>query len=243
MFGPNFDPKTGLKLEKRADLTAPKDKHGVRSTLFDLKGQFQHEQILHRMLKNELADDQPFKYPEEYQLFDDATEKAFKKNFAKNPHVPKMPDFEAQANQLEYFKQNDDAVYKGAQRVKHQAVRKEQQLERFLQQKALEYNEWKNKRAKAEPDSKDKRTQRDYLAEIYKEMVEEHGEVAHKRFPYNPAHVFGADIKKSDTMAKSYPLEFKNYFYKLVNAHIQLGKGKVKFSKMPPSMIMMVGAR
>ena len=34
VFGPSFDAKTGLTLEKRADLTAPKDRHGVRSTLF-----------------------------------------------------------------------------------------------------------------------------------------------------------------------------------------------------------------
>lgn len=244
MFGPSFDAKTGLTLEKRADLTAPKDRHGVRSTLFSLKGKFQHELTLHKMLKKELADDQPFKYPEEYQLFNDAKEKAFKVNFAKEPHRPKVEDYEAQANQLEYFNQNDDAGFKGAKYLQRQTIKKEQQLESFLQEKAFEYNEWKNvKRAKAEADSKDKRTQRDYLAEIYKEMIEEHDEVAHKRFPYNPALVFGADIKKSETMEKSYPVEFKNYFYKLVNAHISIGKGQVKFSKVPPSMLMMVGAR
>ena len=81
------------------------------------------------MLKKELADDQPFKYPEEYQLYDDATEKALKKNFAKEQHRVKLPDYEAQANQIEYFKQNDDAVFKGAQYLKRQGIKKEQQLE------------------------------------------------------------------------------------------------------------------
>ena len=95
VFGAAFDEKKGLKLENRPDLTAPKDKHVVRSTLKALKGDFGHEQILHRMLKNELADDQPFKYPEEYQLYDNATEKAFKKNFVGQTHSVKPPDWEA----------------------------------------------------------------------------------------------------------------------------------------------------
>lgn len=193
------------------------------------------------MLKNELADDQPFKYPEEYQLFDDATEKAFKKNFVKERYVPKVPDPDAEAKQLEYFQQKDEAEHQGALRVRGQEVKKIQALERFLQQKALEYNEWRKKRGNAAPE--DKRTQRDYLAEIYAEMLKEHGEVAKARFPHHAHLVFGADIKQSETMAKSYPTEFKNYFYKLVNACVQVGKGKVKFAKVPPSLLMMVGAR
>ena len=46
-----------------------------------LKKEFKHELILHNMLDEELADDRIFKYPDEYQLFDDAKEKDMKRNF------------------------------------------------------------------------------------------------------------------------------------------------------------------
>lgn len=47
-----------------------------------LKKEFKHENILHNMLDHELADDRVFKYPDEYDIFDDAKEKSMKTKFA-----------------------------------------------------------------------------------------------------------------------------------------------------------------
>lgn len=82
----NFDPETGeLKFsrpEGRKDYTAPNEgKHRTREALMKLKKDFNHELVLRNMLKVELADDRIFKYPDEYQLFDDAKEKGMKANF------------------------------------------------------------------------------------------------------------------------------------------------------------------
>jgi hypothetical protein len=71
----------------------------------------------------------------------------------------------------------------------------------------------------------------------------EHKEVALKRFPFKEDLIFGKNSKKTATMAKAYPESFKNYFFKLVNAIVNLGKGGTKMMKKPANMIMMVGAR
>jgi hypothetical protein len=47
------------------------------------------------MLKEELADNQPFKYPEEYMIYDNAKERKIKKTFAGEKEDLKVPDFEA----------------------------------------------------------------------------------------------------------------------------------------------------
>ena len=88
---------------------------------------------------------------------------------------------------------------------------------------------------------------RSVIAKNYQELVTEfpktsdgwdeiRGEILKKRFP----HISYGQDPKSKTFLNSFPLSYKNYFFKLVKSAIA---GK-KFSKLyPVSMVMTVGAK
>lgn len=74
------DPTAGIVLKER-DVTAPKDKWKVGKELKALQKEFPHDRVLERMIAEEFKTNQLFKYPEEYDLYDAAKERAFKKGF------------------------------------------------------------------------------------------------------------------------------------------------------------------
>jgi len=60
---------------------------------------------------------------------------------------------------------------------------------------------------------------------------------AHKRFP----HITYGEAKGQGS--KSFPASYKRYFFKLVKGIIIAANGKKTFAKVPPSLVMTVGAR
>jgi hypothetical protein len=69
-------------------------------------------------------------------------------------------------------------------------------------------------------------------------MIQEHGEVAKKRFPHTS---YGQD-ENSETFKKSYPLSFKRYFFKLVrNIIVDKKTGKKAIIRHPPTLTMING--
>ena len=130
-----FDSEKGLTLDHRPDYTAPKgNKHRVREELFKLKSEFGHEQVLHRMLAEEIQDDKPFKYPEEYQLADDALEKGMKTNFVAKPDdfKTKGPDFAAQQAAIDKYLVKDQLNLEDEKDRKKEQFAKEKKLEDWL---------------------------------------------------------------------------------------------------------------
>ena len=77
------------------------------------------------------------------------------------------------------------------------------------------------------------------MAENYQAMRAAHGEVAEARFPHT---AYGQD-KNSDTFKKSYPISYKNYFFKLVKNIIKFKTGKRAVRTKPVSLLQTVGAR
>lgn len=75
------------KLEEKKtsieDLAKPKDKWKRLNKLLELFKKFPHDIVLQRMVKEEMKDNRMFKYPEEYDLYDNDLERAFKIREAK----------------------------------------------------------------------------------------------------------------------------------------------------------------
>ena len=70
------------KLEKEKanldELAKPKDKWKRGKKLLELKKKFPHDMVLQKMIQEEFKENRVFKYPEEYDLFDDEEEFACK---------------------------------------------------------------------------------------------------------------------------------------------------------------------
>jgi ferritin len=61
-----------------SELAKPKDKWKRLRILMDLKKKFRHDITLEKMIKEELKDNRVFKYPEEYDLYDDQEDRLCK---------------------------------------------------------------------------------------------------------------------------------------------------------------------
>jgi hypothetical protein len=59
-------------------LAKPKDKWKRGKQLMELKEKFPHDMVLEKMIKEEFKENKVFKYPEEYDLFDDDEDLACK---------------------------------------------------------------------------------------------------------------------------------------------------------------------
>ena len=69
------------------------------------------------MVQQEFQTNQPFMYPEEYDLFNQADEHNFKKNFTgktKEIGVRGAPDFQKEQEKLDRFKEEDESGKRGA---------------------------------------------------------------------------------------------------------------------------------
>ena len=65
-------------MKRLNELAKPKDKWKRLRILMDLKKKFRHDITLEKMIKEELKDNRVFKYPEEYDLYDDQEDKLCK---------------------------------------------------------------------------------------------------------------------------------------------------------------------
>lgn len=89
----------------------PKDKWKLGNQLKELKRLFPHDRVLERMIEEEFKSNQAFLYPEEYDLYNQATEKGLKKNFlySKINQMKKAADFNAnkELQDFEAFEKTD----------------------------------------------------------------------------------------------------------------------------------------
>jgi hypothetical protein len=68
-----------MKTEDRLKVLAkPKDKWKRLRILMQLKSKFKHDMVLEKMIKEELKSNKVFKFPEEYDLYDDTEDKLCK---------------------------------------------------------------------------------------------------------------------------------------------------------------------
>ena len=65
-------------MKRLNELAKPKDKWKRLRILMDLKKKFKHDITLEKMIREELKDNRVFKFPEEYDLYDDQEDKLCK---------------------------------------------------------------------------------------------------------------------------------------------------------------------
>ena len=99
----NLNSKKGE--ERFKELAKPKDKWKRGKILLEMKKKFPHDIVLERMIKEEFKENKVFKYPEEYDLFNDEEDKLCKHM---GSSTMKVPDLAAGKTLREKFKVLDD---------------------------------------------------------------------------------------------------------------------------------------
>ena len=115
---------------------------------------FPHDRCLQRMVEEEFKANQPFLYPEEYDVFNQDEEKGLKKNFPYEKKAQgdktlswKTPNFENEQTVLENFVKRDIDDKNDLERYMKKEKQKEVKLENYVQQQAIEYHEYMQKRS------------------------------------------------------------------------------------------------
>ena len=201
-------------------------------------------------------------YPDEYDIYDQATEGAMKKNYAGKKAKPdfgstqqdgpggksnqaapmnwKVPNFSNETEILDRFYDQDKENLRGLQRYQQMQRREERELDRFLERQALDYYKYQKERPKNRKEGKSNKTLRTVLAENYQAFVYKFKERAEKRFPHTS---YGQD-KNSETFKKSFPSSYKRHFFKLVKNILVAGKGaNPKINRKGCNLLMANGAR
>ena len=111
-------------------------------------------------------------------------------------------------------------------------------MERYLIDKALAYLEMKKKRLVGGPELK---TLREFVSDTYHKLLINVNfcKIAKEKFP----HVTYGTKKGSTTEKKSYPMTFKNYFFKLVKSYYKSDRGIKRMRHAAPTFMVPGGKR
>lgn len=129
--------------DRLKELAKPKDKWKRLRILMDLKKKFQHDITLEKMIKEELKSNRVFKYPEEYDLYDDQEDKLCKHMGENGIQVKSL---NAGKTLREKFKTLDDQELYYLKKEINGQRHQEKRMQQFLIDQALEYLEQKKKR-------------------------------------------------------------------------------------------------
>lgn len=116
------------------ELAQPKDKWKRGKILLELKKKFPHDIVLERMIREEFKENRTFKYPEEYDLYDDEQDKQCKHM---TDHAIKKKDLSAGKVLREKFKQLDDQELYYLKREVNEQRRIEREMDQFIFDKAV----------------------------------------------------------------------------------------------------------
>ena len=216
-------------MKRLNELAKPKDKWKRLRILMDLKKKFRHDITLEKMIKEELKDNRVFKYPEEYDLYDDQEDKLCKHMGEKEM---KKEDLSKGRTLREKFKALDD---KDLYYLKREITKKREQerdMEKFLIEKALEYLEMKKRRLQGQVV-----TVKEFVSKVYHEIAETYTEIVKNRFP----HITYGQDPESKSFKKSYPMNFKSYFFRLVRSYFAEKKGLKRVKNPAPAFLIPSG--
>ncbi len=225
-----------------SELAAPKDKWKVGRTLLELEKQFPMDEIVRKMAKEEFRSNRVFRYPEEYEVYEEDEEA--KRKLKKMKKEVKLDPAERQAA---------EAAAK---------EKRKKMIEELKKKTAVEINEERDKRLQSIGDKKpiadhlreaihvyfkdkEKRleehtgTLRNYIGEQYQALVERYPEEMKRTFPFpnygaasesmvsqNSAAVAAGTNKSGEKRRKLYPKEFKAYFLEILRGYVQTKGGK-----------------
>ena len=98
----------------------------------------------------------------------------------------------------------------------------------------MRYLEKKKKRLLGENE-----TVRSYVSETYNALVKKYPKLANERFP----HLTYGTKKDSETYKKSFPNEFKRYFFQIVKSFVKTEKGGLKKLRYAPATFIIPGGK
>lgn len=216
------------------ELAAPKDKWKVGKTLLELQKQFPMDEILKRMVKEEFKTNKVFRYPEEYEVYEEDEE--IKRKLKKTERVRKLSPgqlAEKEAKEKELKLKKIEALKRSA--IAETAAEKEKRLQMmhdkeiigsFLRDAIKNYFKSKEKRLQEHTG-----TLRNYIGEQYQNLVTKYPEEMKRTFPFPN---YGAaennpNIGPNTTQKrrKLYPKEFKGYFLELLRSYVATSNGKI----------------
>ncbi len=192
------------------------------------------------MIKEEFRTNQTFRYPDEYDKFNQTEE-------VKMKHIPneskglKRPDYEQGANQLEKFKIQDGLSQNQAKQKTLVTTRQRKDFELDLIKRAQAYTVEASKRLNQA--SGQRKTVRMSLAEIYTEMRQKHPIIIQDEFKLE---TYGMK-EDSETYKKAYPDKFKRHFFHLIKTLNGKPAGKMtakqvnKNARRLPTTFMVAG--
>jgi hypothetical protein len=201
-----------VKAKPLEELAQPKDKWKRGKKLMELKNKFPHDLVLHRMIKDEFKENRVFKYPEEYEIYDDEEEEKRKmpkyKVLDSHQRNEKEKDIEEkQKIMLEKFLFREDQREQQKKLFDRQKKEDTKSFNEAMKREVENYIE----EAKQRLTKKREKGQRETLAEIYRRLRAAHQEIVDEKYPHP---MYG--LKKGSRAEQlSFPQQFKIDFYEL----------------------------
>ena len=201
-----------VKPHSLEELAQPKDKWKRGKKLLDVQKKFPHDLVLQRMIKDEFKENRVFKYPEEYEIYDDEEEEKRKmpkyKVYGVQERKERDQDKEERQKQLiEKFLVQESLR---EQTKKMQEDQRKHRLKEFnlaMKQEVEAYIE----EAKNRLTQKREKGQRERIAEVFNRLKTSYADVMDEKYPHP---MYG--IKKGSKVEKmSFPQKFKYDFYEL----------------------------
>ncbi|MDR3582438.1 MAG: hypothetical protein P4L67_04165 [Candidatus Pacebacteria bacterium] len=235
--------RSKAKADIWSELAAPKDKWKVGRTLLELEKQFPMDEIVRRMAKEEFKSNKVFRYPEEYEVYEE--EEEAKRKLKKAKTVKRLDPTERDAAEIaakEKKKRMVEELKKrtitetAEERDKRMRLAKDKQpLAAHLREAIKRYFKDKEKRLEEHTG-----TLRNYIGEQYVALAERYPEEMKRIFPfpnYGAASDTGSQALGGTTVKrrKLYPKEFKAYFLDILRGYVQTRKGK--YEKVPKKNI------
>lgn len=135
-----------------------------------LQEKFPHDRVLERMIKEEFRENKVFRYPDEYDVYDEEEEELRKKKAVKTDNLYTLYEKKKSKQQtvkdtLERWLIDDKGKERIAQKEKEEEKKKEQNMHGFVAKKVKEYLNMRKDRLK-----KKGPTENQYLSQTYQEL-------------------------------------------------------------------------
>eukprot|EP00831_Metopus_contortus_P022858 TRINITY_DN2055_c0_g1_i2.p1 TRINITY_DN2055_c0_g1~~TRINITY_DN2055_c0_g1_i2.p1 ORF type:complete len:297 (-),score=72.15 TRINITY_DN2055_c0_g1_i2:1058-1948(-) len=214
------------------ELAQPKDTCKVGKTLMELEKKFPMDEIVRKMKKEEFNTNRArnahlFRYPEEYQVFNEEEEVKRRMLPGKKPVIlnpQEKEEKEAQRKKrrkthIETLKRGTVADTAEEKEKKMQKIRDKKPIVLFLHEAIQGFFKSKGKRLEEKIG-----TLRNFIGEQYLSLCSSYPEEMGRLFPFPD---YGLHKKDSEEGAKRkiYPREFKSFFLEVMRSYAPDGKG------------------
>ena len=225
--------KETVKAHTLEELSQPKDKWKVGHTLLDLEKKFPMDEIVRKMVKEEFKANRIFRYPEEYEVYDEEEEvkrklKIIKKTAKKEDPNVLLDHAEAmkkkRRQQIEELKRKPDEEIDKEKQKRREEAADMKKLRNALKDSVQGYLKSKEKRINEKAG-----TLRNFIGETYKNLSNRYSDEINRRFPFID-YGLNEEAKKEQNnpqgKRKLYPKEFKAFFLEVIRGYATVAKGK-----------------